>query len=230
MISEFAHRTCPVSWDESQLLEPRKCPSCPGLNADTGPQIYCFKCLEPDHTADNKATRGRQQHLLSACFLSIVWNHGPDFGPLWFIFSDDHHGDHAVEFYRLSKPLKPAYVLPTLLKYGSVLRHCEVNPLKRKVHVTGLMDFLQVQGRTETTCPGMAPVGCEEIVNRKGLFSWFCHATERWFYSTYFMVPYDTRDFIPILDLNYLNTCIAYKPFHKLNIKQLLELVQPPWT
>jgi len=37
---------------DSPLLEPRPCPSCPGLIAGADPHRLCFECLGPDHAAD----------------------------------------------------------------------------------------------------------------------------------------------------------------------------------
>ena len=37
---------------DSPLLEPRPCPSCPGLIAGADPHRLCFECLGPDHALD----------------------------------------------------------------------------------------------------------------------------------------------------------------------------------
>ncbi|KAL3057594.1 hypothetical protein OYC64_007957 [Pagothenia borchgrevinki] len=37
---------------DSPLLEPRPCPTCPGLIAGADPHRLCFECLGPDHAMD----------------------------------------------------------------------------------------------------------------------------------------------------------------------------------
>lgn len=65
-------------------------------------------------------------------------------------------------------------------------------------------------------------LGC---LNTQAIFVVPLLSRERGFYSMYFLVPKNTGDFVPILELLCLNTHFASKPFSVLNIKQLLELV-----
>ena len=67
----------------------------------------------------------------------------------------------------------------------------------------------------------------QDQLSKQAVWVFPTHNRQKGFYSTYFLVPKKTGDFIPIVDLHILNQCIVRKMFLMLTIRRLLESIQP---